>query len=945
MGDGAGVAAARNEEGRRNVMQERWQEVKEVLAAALERAPEERRVYLDQACAEPSLRREVQSLIEAHEQAETTFMGQPFVEASEMLKTGTKLGPYEILARIGAGGMGVVYRARDGRLEREVAIKVLSLGLLANEADRKQFRKEALALAKLNHPNIAAVYDVGEQDGADYIVMECVPGQSLAEEVKSGAVAEKDAVALGAQIAAALEEAHEQGIVHRDLKPANIMITPKRQVKVLDFGLAKILRPFAESTATQTHTETLAVAGTLPYMAPEQLRGEPVDARTDLWAFGAALYEAATGQRPFSQTLSSQLTDAILHQEPVAPGVVNPRLSREMESILNRALTKDRNLRYQTAADMRADLSRAQQRLTSEHLGVMAPARSRNWRRLAAVLLAVVILGAGAALIRPIRERVATWIGIRAIPQERQLAVLPFEVVGGDPSTKAFGDGLTETLTAKLTQLTLSHALEVVPTSDVRAKGVTTAGQARQEFGVNLTLEGNLVRSGDRVRVNYTLVDTRTHRQLRADSITAATADPFAVQDEVVNGALRMLDLEVGRSELESLETRNTSVPGAYDLYLQGRGYLQNYDKAENLDSAVSVFKQALALDPKYALAYAGLGEAYWQKYEASKDARWIESARQACEQALIPDAKLAEAHVCLGRVESGTGESEKAAVEFERALEIEPTNDEVYRDLAGAYEGFGELAQAEKTYRRAIELRPHYWAGYSWLGAFYYHQARYAEAAAMFSQVIALAPDSIRGYYDLGAMYSYQGRYSDAVGMFQRSIAIRPTAAAYSNLGSVYFYLRQYEQATSAYEEALKLSQNDYVLWWNLADGYYWTPGKRAQSTKAYRQAISLAHEALQVNRRDAYALGVLAYCHAMLGERKPALDYLQEGLQLAPGDSEMRFQAALVYAQFGEATQALDWLQKALAAGFSATMVRDTPNFDALRSDVRFKALVEAQ
>jgi serine/threonine protein kinase/formylglycine-generating enzyme required for sulfatase activity/dienelactone hydrolase len=373
---------------------ERWHTVKKILAAALEQPPAERSAYLDQACTEPEVRREVELLIGAHERAgDGGFMERSPIEAlrsaqtgeampsgqsfeavpseqsgedmrpaqterhGKALKNGARLGPYEILGALGAGGMGEVYRARDSRLDRTVAIKVLPAGLLTDEPARRRFRKEALALARLSHPNIAAVYDVGDQEGVDYLVMECVPGMSLAQKLKSGPLPAKEVASLGVQIASALEEAHEQGVVHRDLKPANIMVTPKGHAKVLDFGLAKLLAPAEAGEVTMSLGATRGPVGTLLYMSPEQAEGKAVDSRSDLWSFGVVLYESLTGKRPFEGGSALALLRAVTEDTPKPLRKLSPDTPEEADRIVSHALEKDVTKRYQSAAEMSRDLS------------------------------------------------------------------------------------------------------------------------------------------------------------------------------------------------------------------------------------------------------------------------------------------------------------------------------------------------------------------------------------------------------------------------------------------------------------------------------------------------------------------------------------------------------------------------------------------------------------
>jgi serine/threonine protein kinase/Tfp pilus assembly protein PilF len=855
--------------------------------------------------------------------------------------SGTIDGRFVIHNLLGAGGMGEVYRAEDTRLKRLVALKRIAPAVRKNESNRRRLWQEAECASRLNDPHIAAVFDIFESGDDIFLVMEYVEGETLRRRMEQP-LSIAEFLAIAEQCASALAAAHKGGVQHRDIKPENLMLNREGELKVLDFGLARTL--LREDGTTLESAQSANFAGTFAYMAPEALQEKATDERADIFSLGVVFYEALGGRHPFKVRSAGfvETYERILHQEPAPLRQLNEEVPAELERIVAKMLAKNPADRYASAADLATDLRALRRAIATAVIAHKPRARSKRFVRAAAgVTLALIIISATIALIPSTRQQIENWLRIDTIPKQKQLAVLEFQAVDGTPDETSFTAGLTDTVTTKLTELTGDHSLQVVPARDLRERHVTTAEEARRDFGANLVLEGSLHKSGDQVRVNYALVDARTRRQLRAQSVTLAAADPFAVQDEIVNGAVDMLEVQVPSAERDALRPHGTQVPGAYTLYLQGKGYLDNYDNPDNIDTALNLFQQALQLDPTYALAYASLGDAYWKKYLHTRDARLIESTRAPCEQALHLDETLSSAHECLGTIAAGTGHYEEAVKEFERALDAEPANDDAYTGLAHAYELLGKPAEAERTYRRVIELRPQYWAGYNWLGAFYFNQLEYPKAAEMFSKVVALVPDSFHGYDNLGAAYLGEGQYSQAIETFKHSISIRPTAYAYSNIGTAYFYMHRFDDAASNYEQSLKLDEGDFDIWWNLAEAYYWSPSKKSQAEHAYRQCISLGSPRLVVNPRDVDAMGVLAVCHAMVNDRKGALDLLQRAYALGPQDAELSFKAAIVYTQLHDEDRAVQRLGEAIAAGYSAKLASDTPIFDQFRSNPRVQEL----
>ena len=849
--------------------------------------------------------------------------------------------------------MGEVYRAVDSRVARTVAIKVLPRDA-ADQADRRQrFEREARAVARLNHPHICALYDVGRQDGVEFIVMEYLDGETLSARLARGPLPLDEALRHATALAQALARAHREGIIHRDLKPSNVMLT-EGGVKLLDFGLAK-LRDRADpptsaggptqprwplddqSTGAPLSPEGTLV-GTIAYMSPEQLEGRAVDVRTDIYALGLIVYEMITGQRAFAKGSQAGLIAAILTEDPPPMTALQPRTPPAVEHIVLTALAKDPNKRWQHAGDLSRELSwvAAGSHTTTVEGAAQTPGvRWRPWTLAAAAVIVAAIGTAGVAW------RIRNPGSAIRNPQStiRSLVILPCRA-SDDATTRAYCDGLTDTLSARLTPLAVSRGLQVTSTLEVRARGVTDAAKARREFGATLVLEGGILRAGDTLRVNYVLVDSRTLQQIDALSTTTAFGDPFALQDRVATWAAGVLAMRLNSEERQTLTAPGTRAPGALDLYLEGRGYALDYQKPGNIELAIDRFTRAIELDSRFVAAHAGLGGALWLKYEGSHDAALVPKARGACAQALALDANAAAAHVCLGTVAQGTGAFEEAVREFQRAVDREPASDEATLGLARAQSRIGADGAAEATYRRAIALRPRYWATHTWLGTFYREHARYADAVREFELATTLTPDNARPYLILGGLYGSLGRYDDAIAACRTSAELAPSRGAYANWGMTLFRMRRFDEAVAKLAEARRIGPDTYQVVGNHAHATYFA-GRRGDAMALYATAAQLAEQTLAVNPGDSDARVSLAGYYATLGQRDRAVAQIN-ALPKDLADPHVLLFGAIAYVDLGDRPAAFNWLDRAARRGLAANELNEWVDLDPLKNDPRFAALL---
>jgi len=641
---------------------------------------------------------------------------------------GLPLGHYRVVERIGAGGMGQVYRAQDQHLGRDVAIKVLPPGTLSDETARKRFRNEALTLSRLNHPNIATIHDFDTQAGVDFLVMEYVPGTTLSEKLAAGPLPEKEVARLGAQLAEGLTAAHEQAVIHRDLKPGNLRLTTDGRLKILDFGLARLVEPSSDEAKTVSATETRALAGTVPYMAPEQLRGEKVDARSDLWAAGVVLYEMATGKLPFEGKTSPAVADKILHAQTTSPQRLQPRLSSRLADIILKCLEKDADNRYQSAKELQVDLRR-----------LMSPTSAAS-------------IVAGAPRKRARSKRI------------RSLAVLPLTNFSRDPEQEYFADGMTETLICDLAKL---QGVKITSrTSVMRYKGSETPlPQIADELNVDAVVEGSVLRVGPRVRITAQLIHAATDTHVWAESYDRDFADVLLVQSEIARAIARAIQVAITPEEAKRLTRARRVNPDAYEAYLKGRFHWYKLSR-EHLDTALKYFEVSLEKDPSDPLAYVGIAGVWCSRGDCGlvPPREAFPKAKAAALKAIELDDSLAEAHISMGMIRAAEWNWDEATNEYKRATELTPNSADAHFFLSDLSISRGHPEVWKTHVERALELDPLNFFFQCFYGWHLLYLRRYDEAIAELRKALRTEPNLPAAHLRLWGAFYGKGLHEEAV-------------------------------------------------------------------------------------------------------------------------------------------------------------------------------------
>jgi serine/threonine protein kinase/tetratricopeptide (TPR) repeat protein len=744
---------------------------------------------------------------------------------------------FRIIEKLGAGGMGVVYKALDTRLDRPVALKFLPDNLAQDPQALERFRREARAASALNHPGICTIYDIGEQDGRTFIAMEFIDGETLRSRIR-GALPLEEMLKLGIQIAEALDAAHAEGIIHRDIKPANIFLTKRGQAKVLDFGLAKLVpkgvAAGADFGGEVPDSASIAgiISGTPSYMSPEQIRGDNLDPRTDIFSLGLLLYEMATGRQAFSGGTGGMIIEAVLTRSPVPARSINPDIPPRLEEIINKALHKDRDQRYQHAAEIRTDLHRLERGtdsgwstaedpgsvpLSSTGLLQSTGQRARNW---------------------------ATQTGARAVRNSKiidSLAVLPFENTSRDPEHEYLSDGIAGSLINILATIPKLRVMAQSTVLRFKGRGIDPQSVGR-ELNVRAVLAGRIMQSGGSLRIGAELVDVATGSQLWGAQYDRQPGDIFAIQDEISNEISEKLRLKLTRAEKKRLTKRQTDDAEAYQLYLKGRHHWNRWTE-DGFYKAIEYFQQAVERDPGYALASTGLADSYvllgWNSYLPPQDA--FPKGRTAAMEALRLDPDLGEAHTPLAAV---------------------------------LWLHDWQWQEAQTEFKRSLALNPAHPTANHWYAEYLMTMGRHAEAIARMKESQVLDPLSLIISVAIGWAFYMARRYDDAIEQLRRTVELDPNyPVTYWILGLLLRKMGRYELAIAEGEKGVKLSGGSSLMSAALAQTFA-TAGRK-------KKAIQILDELTKLTKQKYVAPYFFAGIHIGLGEDDRAIEYLEKSYE----------------------------------------------------------------
>jgi len=886
---------------------ERWAQIKPIFSAAAGRPADERSAFIRSECGgDESLAVEIESLLAAHEQAGSFIEGFPSDETTVALQDlpigpmiGKQIGPYKVIKMIGRGGMGEVYIAHDGRLGRQVALKLLRSDFTRNEERLRRFRQEARAASALNHPNILTIHEIGQDNSLHFMATEYVEGETLRQHISSARMTLGQALDVAVQVASALTAAHQAGIIHRDIKPENIMLRPDGYVKVLDFGLAKLAEPKAVDSAVLTlpkvETEPGLVMGTVSYMSPEQARGLAVDTRTDIWSLGVVLYEMVTGEAPFKGETASDVLASVLKGEPPLMAEYAAEMPRDLERIVRKALNKKREERYQRAQELLFDVKSLRHELAIE-AEVERSKQATPSSRSAATMSRDQVVTSRFSLLKLTRSRIlvlTALVGVLIIaglaytllPRQssmptpqweiRSLAVLPLENLSGDPSQEYFGDGMTEAL---ITNLGKIEALRVISRPPVMKykRTSTPLSEIARELKVDGLVIGSVLRSGERVRATVQLIHPATDHQLWSQSYERDLRDILALQGELARTIASEIQVKVTAQEGARLAKARAVNPEAYEYYLRAKFLSGRANIADN-QTAIELLERAVALDPGFAAGYAGLAMAYNDRlffFSLEEQKQWEEKAFIAMEKAISLDPDLGEIYVARAKVlwtPAHNFAHVRAIQEYRRALALNPNSDEAHEGLANIYNHIGLLDEGLEEEQKAAAINPN-------------------------SSAILLTT---------GDVLSWQGKYEKAVSVW-RSI---PREYFRSNVRAftawALFQLGRKDEASATIEETLKEDLED------------------TRGTLASVQALLLAAS----------------------GQYRQAEDKIQSAAEkkgFGPSHHTAYFIAS-AYARINKAELAVKWLQEAADTGFPCyPLFQRDSNLDPIRKNPAFIALM---